>query len=58
MVKKNTPTERIVNSFSIGGETMKDLILLVIKWILNCCLKKRNQSKEIEISITIKIHKD
>lgn len=58
MVKKNTPTERIVNSFSIGGDAMKDLLILVLKLILNRFLKKRNQSKEIEISITIKIHKD
>lgn len=55
---KNTPNERIVNSFSIGGDTMKGLLILVLKWILNRFLKKRNQSKEIEISITIKIHKD
>lgn len=58
MVKKNTPTERIVNSFSIGGDTMKDLILLVIKWILRYFLKKKSQSTTIEISINIQIHKD
>lgn len=53
-----TPTGRIVNLLPIGGDIMKDLMLLVLKWILRCLLKKRPQSSKIEISIDIKIHKD
>lgn len=53
-----TPTGRILNLLLSGGDIMKDLMLLVLKWILRCLLKKRPQSSKIEISIDIKIHKD
>ena len=54
----NIPNGQTLNLFAFGGDTLKDLMLLVLKWVLHCLLKKRPQSSKIEISIDIKIHKD
>ena len=56
---KKTPTIRILNLLSIGGECMK-ILAKVIMWLIGKILKKEQPHIEVVnlINVQINIHKD